>query len=215
MGDVIAKDPAEESKAANPTAAEVKDEQSQSEPTQEHAEQPEAKEPEPAKENTDRGFPEDVPPDEMTPGQQVAYWRHYSRVHEATAKKLKSELSESQKSAAQKVEESESVQADLIGIRAENAVLKALREHPKLTQEMFDKLCRTNDPKEIGDFATEMDTIIGAAPRSESPAVTAAAESIVKSAASEQSGANPAPTWEQVRDAQMKKYADINKNIKE
>lgn len=34
----------------------------------------------------DNGFPAGTPLEQMTPDQQIAYWKHYSRQHEATAK---------------------------------------------------------------------------------------------------------------------------------
>lgn len=40
----------------------------------------------PAAAPPDPGFPAGTPLEQMTPDQQIAYWKHYSRQHEATAK---------------------------------------------------------------------------------------------------------------------------------
>ena len=108
-----------------------------------------------------RGFPADTPPSLMTPEQQVAYWRHYSRQHEAGEARLKAQIAEAQKAEAERVRTEEQVQAELLAARLDGAKQRALRAHPQLSEDTFDKLgAPTDDPEVLLTWADSLASLL-------------------------------------------------------
>lgn len=83
---------------------------------------------------TEHGYPDATPVADMTPEQQVAYWKHHARKHEAAAKaapdaaeleRLRAAAEELEKRRAAEMSETERVQAEKAAAEAAAASAKA------------------------------------------------------------------------------------------
>lgn len=123
----------------------------------------------------DKGFPDNTPLEQMTDKQQAAYWKHYSRQHEAVAKSrgdydaIKAKADEYDKQqAANATEHQKAVKAAEDAARAEerNKALPLLvaaefkiAAAGRLTTEQVDAILAPLDTKHFLDATGAVDTV--------------------------------------------------------